>query len=57
MKAMLPFLIANNIEPGERRWWTLEGSKRNQSAPKLVFIGDRLFDSQSPKTTTQGDPA
>jgi hypothetical protein len=49
MDAMRPFLIANNIEPGDRRWWTLEGHRRNQAAPKLVFLGDRLFDEHSKK--------
>ncbi len=44
MNAMRPFLEANNINPGERRWWVLVGHKRNQAAPKLVFIPDQLFD-------------
>lgn len=39
-----PFLIAHDIEPGDRKWWVLVGNKRDQGAPKPKFLGDQLFD-------------
>lgn len=41
---MRPWLIANNIEPGEARWWVMEGNRRNASAAKRVFLPHRMFD-------------
>jgi len=42
--AIRPFLIARGIEPGEQRWWRLEGNKRAQAAPRKVFIGWELYE-------------
>jgi hypothetical protein len=40
---MRPWLTANGIDGGDRRWWYLKGNKRDQERRKLVFRGRELF--------------